>query len=109
MLLIDNNLSPRLVKFLAEVFPGLMHVEDVMLGEAEDQVIWQYAAQNKLDILTKDADFNDIQRLRSYPPKIVWIRSGNISTSMVVQLLLDQASDIHRFLADPDLGVLEIQ
>ena len=83
MLLIDNNLSPRLAIVLKETYQGIIHVADIMLDEADDIKIWEYALNNNLNILTKDADFNDIQQLQGFPPKIVWIRSGSVSTKYI--------------------------
>ena len=78
----------------------MIHVADVGLDEADDLKIWQYAKENKLDILSKDADFNDLQQLKGYPPKIVWIRSGNVTTSYIIQLLRSRKIDIVNFLND---------
>jgi predicted nuclease of predicted toxin-antitoxin system len=44
-LLFDQNLSHRLVTLLASEYPGSVHVRDVGLNAADDQVIWQFAAQ----------------------------------------------------------------
>ena len=44
-LLFDQNLSHRLVTLLATEYPGSVHVRDVGLGTADDQVVWIYAAQ----------------------------------------------------------------
>jgi predicted nuclease of predicted toxin-antitoxin system len=32
-------------------------------------------------IFTKDADFSDVNVLRGFPPKVIWIRLGNCATS----------------------------
>ena len=109
MFLIDNNLSYKLAPSLRSLFPGILHVAEVSLDEEDDLPIWKYAAHHNLHILTKDADFNDIQNLNGYPPKIVWIRSGNVSTEYIENLLKSQAQAIIDFLNDPDMGILEIQ
>lgn len=109
MFLIDNNLPPRLAVVLKDVYEGLVHVADVGLDEEDDLKIWQYAKDNELDILSKDADFNDLQQLKGYPPKIIWIRSGNVTTSYIIQLLQSRKKDILDFLNDDSLGILQIQ
>ena len=43
-LLFDQNLSPRLVATLADVFPGASHVMAHNLGSAPDNDIWDFAA-----------------------------------------------------------------
>lgn len=42
-LLFDENLSPRLVTVLAEVYPGSTQVREASLTGAADDVIWAYA------------------------------------------------------------------
>ena len=42
-LLFDQNLSPRLARSLADVFPGSMHVQDVGLSTVGDGEVWDYA------------------------------------------------------------------
>ena len=39
-LLFDENVSPRLVAGLSDVFPGSVHVRDVGLARATDAAIW---------------------------------------------------------------------
>lgn len=43
-LLLDQNLSPRLLGLLADLFPESRHVREVGLASADDTVIWAYAA-----------------------------------------------------------------
>jgi predicted nuclease of predicted toxin-antitoxin system len=45
-LLLDENLSPRLAIRLASLLPGLIHVRDVALKQADDQEIWDWAKEN---------------------------------------------------------------
>ena len=66
-LLIDENLSPRLVGLLSEVFPGSTHVRDVGLKGRSDDQIWIYAASHGYTILTKDDDFRSMSLLRGPP------------------------------------------
>lgn len=39
-LLFDENMSPRLVAELADVFPGSVHVRDIGLDRATHAAIW---------------------------------------------------------------------
>ena len=57
-LLFDENLSPRLVGLLADLFPNSLHVRDVGLKTAEDSLVWNYARDNNLVIASKDADMH---------------------------------------------------
>ena len=42
-LLFDQNLSPRLLPALADIFPNSNHVRNVGLGRADDDAVWRYA------------------------------------------------------------------
>ena len=86
-LLFDANLSPRLVHLLSDLFPSSTHVEDFANLDADDDEIWDYALRNGFAIVTKDADFDDMSRLAIDSPKIVWIRRGNCSTSVIEHIL----------------------
>ena len=52
-----------------------------------DSVVWDYAKENNLMIVSKDADMQDLSLLFGNPPKVIWIRLGNCSTSQVENLL----------------------
>lgn len=45
-LLFDENLSPRLVTRLADLFPASIHVRDIGLQAADDPSVWEYARRN---------------------------------------------------------------
>ena len=56
-LLLDQNLSHKLVLQLAPYFPATEHVKTLAMDQADDRLIWQYARDNGLTIVTQDADF----------------------------------------------------
>ena len=63
-LLLDQNLSERLVKRLAKDFPGIIHVAMVGLEKDSDEAVWIYARDHQHLIVTKDADFAELEVLR---------------------------------------------
>ncbi len=105
MLLLDQNLSSRLVARLADVFPGTEHVADAGLAEASDADVWRYAHEQSLIVVTKDSDFHDLAVLSWPPPHVVWIRRGNCSTRDVEALLREHAETI-RDLQGTETAVL---
>lgn len=105
-LLFDENLSPRLPKAVADVFPGSAHVHDLGLGAADDLAIWEAAKQGGFAIVSRDADYNDLSVLRGNPPKLIWIRHGNCSTGEIEDMLRRHAEAMRSFLATEDLAVL---
>ncbi len=57
-LLFDENLSPKLVQLLHDLFPESIHVRDVGLKASDDLVVWEYAQDNLLIICSKDSDLH---------------------------------------------------
>ena len=56
-LLFDHNLSHRLVRRLADVFPDSTQTRLLGFGRADDPVIWEHARANGFVIVTLDKDF----------------------------------------------------
>lgn len=107
-LLFDQNLSPRLVDLLSDLYPNSAHVSLVERGRALDVALWNYASENGYTIVTKDADFDELSHARGYPPKIVWLRLGNCTTRQVEGLLRTRHAAVVALDADPDAGILEL-
>ena len=76
-LLFDQNLSPRLVRLLADLHPDCSHVATIGLDQASDAEVWDRAHHDGYAIVTKDSDFGDLGVLRGFPPKVIWVRLGN--------------------------------
>jgi predicted nuclease of predicted toxin-antitoxin system len=86
-LLCDHNISPHILGRLADIYPDATHVALVGLERATDPTIWEYTQANGCIIVTKDADFSDLSTLRGFPPKVIWLRTGNCTTSEIEALL----------------------
>ena len=69
-LLFDQNLSPRIPNQLEDIFPGSVHVREVGLIKATDTLIWEYARQHELILISKDADFHQRSLLFGPPTSI---------------------------------------
>ncbi|HEU4870393.1 MAG TPA: DUF5615 family PIN-like protein [Pyrinomonadaceae bacterium] len=107
-LLFDQNLPPSLITRLADIFPDSKHVFALGLDRASDLEIREYAQQEALVIVTKDADFSDLCVLRGFPPKVIWIRRGNCSVDELAQLLRHHVTQIDALEIDPLNGVLTL-
>lgn len=105
-LLLDHNLSPRLVAKLTAAFPDTIHVRDVDLEAASDKAVWDFALGNDCVIVSKDSDFHQLAFLQGPPPKVIWIRLGNCSTSEIEALLLQSAEQIRAFILDEESAFL---
>jgi predicted nuclease of predicted toxin-antitoxin system len=87
-LLLDENLSRRVVPFLQNDFPGSSQVALIGLERVSDRTIWDYARANNFSIVTRDTDFGELSALLGAPPQVVWIRTPNLSKSSLLKLLL---------------------
>jgi hypothetical protein len=52
-LLLDENLSPRLVRLIDDLFAGSVHVRSVGFKQTLDREIWEFARFNGFAILTR--------------------------------------------------------
>ena len=97
-LLLDENLSPRLIASIEVLYPGSTHVEDCGLVNTPDEEVWNYAGEKGFAIVTKDSDFSELSVLRGSPPKVIWLRIGNCTTVRAGFLLRDAFPRIQAFL-----------
>ncbi len=106
--LFDQNISFRILNSLPDLFEGSSHVKNENLVDANDFQIWEFAKSNDYTIVSQDSDFNDFNLLHGFPPKIIWIRTGNVKTLSIVTLLTNHFSDLEKFLLDDKYGCFEI-
>lgn len=96
-LLFDENLSPRLVQAVADLYPGSAHVHECGLASSSDIAIWQYALEKGFAIVSKDFDFEERSVLFGHPPKVIWLRVGNCTSARIEQLLRSTHLTIAQF------------
>lgn len=106
--LFDQNISHRILKLIPEKYFGSTTVKNERLTNAPDREIWEYAKSNDYIIVTQDSDFNDLSSLYGFPPKIIWIRTGNLKTQSLADILLNYNEDIIKFMNDSNYGCFEI-
>jgi predicted nuclease of predicted toxin-antitoxin system len=107
-LLFDQNLSPKLARLLADLFPGSSHLQTEGLACANDDQFWEHARLNGFAIVTKDADYNNLNVVRGSPPKVIWLLLGNCTTAQVEALFRARCADIEAFDKDPSVGTLAL-
>lgn len=99
MILIDENLSDRLVTLLKDLFDDIRHVKQLGLLRTPDLNIWKHAAQHRYDaILTADADMVNLCIELGPPPKVIRIANCNFSTNEAAELIRREAIRIEDFL-----------
>ncbi|MBK9163808.1 MAG: DUF5615 family PIN-like protein [Acidobacteria bacterium] len=107
-LLLDQNLSWKLVDELGESYPDSKHIKHVLSTAADDRDIWNYAKENGFTIVTKDDDFVQKSLLLGHPPKVIWIRLGNCRTEHILQLLTRSRETVSAFNGDEEKSLLAI-
>jgi predicted nuclease of predicted toxin-antitoxin system len=105
-LLLDENLSRKLVTRLADLYPNSVHVAEAGLLESPDREIWEYAKAGNFVIVSTDSDFYELATTIGPPPKVVWLRRWTHPTRDAERVLRREAIRINEFAADPDLTVL---
>lgn len=108
-LLLDENLSRRMVPFLQGSYPGSSQVALEGLERADDHVVWTYARDKGYVIVTKDSDFHELSLVRGSPPKVIWLRVGNSGKANLIRLLTENVAAIKAMLADDGIGCVEIE
>ncbi len=96
-LLLDENLSDRVIPRILDLYPDSLHVKTLGLVSTDDEIIWEYAKMNGLMIVSKDADFHQRSILYGHPPKFIYLRIGNSPTTKITQILRDNFETIEQF------------
>lgn len=107
-LLLDENLSDRIVPLILDLYPGSSHVKQHELAHADDQAIWNFARYHSYMIVSKDADFHQLALLAGAPPKVLYLRLGNASTTSIIERLRRDFASIQAFAVDAEGSVFVI-
>lgn len=108
-LLLDQNVSDRIVKQIDDLFPGSAHVKALGLDQSEDSEVWQLAAGHGFTILSKDTDFHQRAVLFGHPPKFIWLRVGNCPTVLITNLVRSRYEIIRRFIESENESLLVLE
>jgi predicted nuclease of predicted toxin-antitoxin system len=107
-LLLDANISWRLCVPLAEHFGECLHVNRVGIQTPPaDTEIWDYAKINGCTIVSHDTDFTQLFFGRGHPPKVIFLKTGNVSSAETLDLLIRAKTRIFEW-HEKDSGLLEI-
>lgn len=105
-LLLDENLSDRIVAKILDLYPDSSHVKAHDLIKTEDAIIWSFARQHGFIIVSKDADFHQRGLVYGAPPKFIFLRVGNCPTGRIISLLRAEFALISMFDADLHTAIL---
>jgi predicted nuclease of predicted toxin-antitoxin system len=108
-LLLDENLSDRIISRVVDLFPDSTHIKAVGLREAEDFVVWEWAKKHGFTMVSKDTDFHQRAIVFGHPPKIIWLRVGNCETSLITNLLRSRYQLIRQFIESETESLLVLE
>lgn len=75
--IIDNALSPRVAEGLRAIGHDAVHVRDLGLADADDDIIFDKAYTDQFIIVSADTDFGTIlARRRQSKPSVILFRRG---------------------------------
>jgi len=108
-LLLDANLSWRLISPLKSAFGECVHVNNTSLPHpAKDVDIWRFAKDHEYTIITQDSDFLNYLETKGYPPKLILVKAGNLNTEQMKNILLQAKQSIIELINNNEYGLLEI-
>lgn len=108
-LLLDQNISYKAVKLLADAFSDVKHVRNVGLVNVSDLEIWQYAKIHGYTVITFDSDFIELSVLKSSLPKVIWLKFGNSTNLKVANKLIINQKIISEFIKDDNNEILFLE
>ncbi len=87
--------QPSTSPFRRHLSRFVAHRSSRLLG-GSDNAVRQGAVEHGCLLVSKDEDFHRLSMLHGAPPKVVWLRLGNCTTQLIVDLLRAQVEDIQR-------------
>ena len=108
-LLLDENLSDRIVSRIIDLFPESTHVKTIGLSRSDDGIILDWAKEHGFSIVSKDIDFYQRSIAFGHPPKFVWLRVGNCPTSLITELLRTRHKILRAFIASEEESLLVLE
>ncbi len=99
-ILLDQNLSPKLIRALEDVLPGLESVYDHGLIGASDPEIFAWASEfGFAAIVSADLDFIHLAERIGPPPKVIRIERCDFPSNLIAFLIRRELIPVFNFLA----------
>ena len=98
-ILIDENLPFSLGVKLGADYIHASQIAD----QASDTLLWEQARKNDWIVLTRDTDFFDRLLVHGTPPKVIWIRLGNLRKADLLNIMEERWPSILKLIRSHDL------
>lgn len=106
--LLDENLSRRIVPFLQDAYTDSTQIALLGMETATDLEVWTFAKEHDYVIVSKDSDFYDLSLVMGIPPRVIWIRTGNVTKSAITHLLIQNREKLESFFFDEQMACVEL-
>lgn len=108
-LLLDANISWRIVATLKSHFTDCLHVDTIgLIYPIKDADVWQYALLNNCIIVTNDDNFLNLAHDKGLPPKVILLQNHNQSNNGLAALLIKHMYDIEDLRNSNEYEFLEL-
>ncbi len=103
-IILDAHIPPSLATWIRERF-GLecYSLKYLQMREASDEVIFGEGKKRNAIIITKDADFLNLQSKLGAPPKVIWLTCGNTSKDRLKEIFTQHLLQAIALLEESDL------
>ncbi len=81
---VDNQLPPRLSKFLEEAGHDSVHVATVGMDAADGRALWAWARREDRVVVSKDEDPLFLANRPGDTGRLIWVRLGNCRRESLV-------------------------
>ena len=99
--IIDTQLPPKLATHLEALETDAVHTTNYLSGHLmADKEIIQKAIDEERIVVSKDADFRDYFLVKGSPPRILLIKTGNISNKNLFKLITKSLPTIQKLFDD---------
>jgi predicted nuclease of predicted toxin-antitoxin system len=82
---VDNQLPPRLSKFLEEAGHDSVHVAMVGMDTADDRALWDWARREDRVVVSKDEDLLFLANRPGDTGRLIWVRLRNCRREALVE------------------------
>jgi predicted nuclease of predicted toxin-antitoxin system len=108
---LDTNISPAIAKWMGEdTGMSVKSSYSLSLHYMEDIEIYNLAkAEGNIILLSKDNDFTELISRLGAPPKLINIRFGNCSNSVLWGLIKPRIKDAITILTSSEIDIVEFQ
>jgi predicted nuclease of predicted toxin-antitoxin system len=91
---VDIQLPVRLAIFLRERGHDCVHLTDVGMESAADELIWKWCQTHGRVLISKDEDFVFLASRMGDGGKLLWVRLGNCRTRELLGVFSNHLDDV---------------